>query len=56
MPPACRKNEITVLDIMHFREGKINELWGIPDSFASMEQLGMKPPPKFIMKLMNLKR
>ena len=56
MPPTGKKIEITVIDIMHFKDGKLIEHWGVPDRFALMEQLGMKPPPNFIMKLMNLIR
>ena len=54
MPPTGKKIEITVIDIMRFRDGKLIEHWGVPDRLAAMEQLGMKPPPKFIMKLMTL--
>jgi predicted ester cyclase len=56
MPPTGKKIEITVIDIMRFKEGQLIEHWGVPDRFASMEQLGMKPPPKLIMKLMSLTR
>jgi predicted ester cyclase len=54
MPATGKKIEISVIDIMRFKEGKLTEHWGIPDRFALMEQLGMKAPPKVIMKLMNL--
>ena len=56
MPPTGKKIEITVIDIMRFKEGRLIEHWGVPDRLAAMEQLGMKPPPKLIMKLMNLFR
>ena len=56
MPPTGKKFEITVIDIMHFKDGKLIEHWGVPDRLGLMEQLGMKPPPKFIMKLMSLIR
>lgn len=56
MPPTGKKMEITVIDILRFKEGKLVEHWGVPDRFALMEQLGMKPPPKLILKLMNLSR
>jgi predicted ester cyclase len=56
MPPTGKKIEITVIDIMRFKEGKLSEHWGVPDRLAAMEQLGMKPPPKLIMKLMTLFR
>jgi predicted ester cyclase len=54
MAPTGKKFEITVIDIMHFKDGKLIEHWGVPDRLGLMEQLGMKPPPKFIMKLMSL--
>jgi hypothetical protein len=40
--------------IMRFEAGKLVEHWGVPDRLALMEQLGMKPPPRFIMKLLSL--
>lgn len=54
MPPTGKQIEITVIDIMRFKDGKLIEHWGVPDRLAAMEQLGMKPPPKFIIKLMSL--
>lgn len=54
MPPTGKKIEITVIDVMRFEDGKLVEHWGVADRLAAMEQLGMKPPPKFIMKLMTL--
>jgi predicted ester cyclase len=56
MPPTGKTFDITVIDIMHFKDGKLIEHWGVPDRLGLMEQLGMKPPPKFIMKLMSLIR
>jgi predicted ester cyclase len=53
LPPTGRQFEITVIDIMRFRDGKLIEHWGVPDRMALMEQLGMKPPPKLIMKILN---
>jgi predicted ester cyclase len=54
--PTGKTFEITVIDIMQFNDGKLIEHWGVPDRLGLMEQLGMKPPPKFIMKLMSLIR
>lgn len=54
MYPTGKKFEITVIDIMRFESGKLIEHWGVPDKLALMEQLGMKPPPKLIMKIMSL--
>jgi predicted ester cyclase len=53
LPPRGKKFEITVIDIMRFRDGQLIEHWGVPDRLALMEQLGMKPPPKFIMKIIS---
>jgi len=56
MPPKGKTFEITVIDIMRFTNGKLVEHWGVPDRLALMEQLGLKPPPKAIIKLMSLFR
>ena len=56
LPPTGRKMEITVIDIMRFRDSKLIEHWGVPDRFAVMEQLGLKPPPKIVMKMMSFIR
>lgn len=53
MPPTGKKFEITVIDIMRFKDGKLIEHWGVADKLALMEQLGMKPPPKLIMKIIT---
>jgi predicted ester cyclase len=36
MPPTGKKFEITIIDIMRFKEGKLVEHWGVPDRFALM--------------------
>jgi predicted ester cyclase len=54
MPPTGKQIEITVIDIMRFENGKLIEHWGVADRLAAMEQLGMKSPPKFIMKLASI--
>ncbi|WP_163708171.1 ester cyclase [Mangrovibacterium lignilyticum] len=54
LPPSGKTFEITVIDIMKFRDGKLVEHWGVPDRLGLMEQLGMKPPPALIMKLIRL--
>jgi predicted ester cyclase len=54
LPPTGKKFEITVIDIMRFKDGQLIEHWGVPDRLALMEQLGMKPPPKFIMKIISI--
>ena len=54
LPPTGKKFEITVIDIMRFNNGELVEHWGVPDRLGLMEQLGMKPPPNFILKLVSL--
>ena len=56
MFPTGKKFEITVIDIGRFKDGKLIEHWGVPDRLSLMEQLGMKPPPRLIMKLMHFFR
>ena len=56
MPATGKKFEICVIDIMRFKNGKLVEHWGVPDRLGLMEQLGMKAPPKLIMKLLSLKK
>ena len=56
MPPTGKKFGITIIDIMRFENGKLVEHWGVADRLGLMEQLGMKPPPKLILKIMNLLR
>lgn len=53
MPPTNKKYEITVIDIMRFKDEKLIEHWGVADRLSLMEQLGMKPPPKLIMKILS---
>ncbi len=52
--PTGKKFEITVIDIGRFENGKLVEHWGVPDKLALMEQLGMKPPPRLIMKMLSI--
>ena len=54
IPATGKKFEITVIDIMKFKDGKLVEHWGVADRLSLMEQLGMKPPPKPIMKIISL--
>ena len=54
MPPTGKTFEITVIDIMRFTDGKLVEHWGVADRLALMEQLGMKPPPKLVMRILSL--
>lgn len=52
--PTGKRFEITVIDIARFKDGKLIEHWGVPDKLALMEQLGMKPPPKLIIRIVSL--
>lgn len=54
LPPTGKPIEISVIDIMRFENSMLVEHWGIADRMAAMEQLGMKPPPAFIMKILSL--
>jgi predicted ester cyclase len=54
MPASGKTFEITVIDIMRFKDGKLAEHWGVADRLSLMEQLGMKAPPKLIMRMMSL--
>jgi predicted SnoaL-like aldol condensation-catalyzing enzyme len=56
MPPTGKRIEIAVIDIMRFKDGKLVEHWGVPDRLAAMQQLGMKPPPRIIMKILSMLR
>jgi predicted ester cyclase len=54
IPPSGKKFEITVIDILHFTDGKFIEHWGVPDRLGLMDQPVMKPPPNFIMRIMSM--
>ena len=56
LPPTGKKFEITVIDILRFKDERLVEHWGVPDRLALLEQLGMKPPPKIIMKFLSFFR
>jgi len=56
MFPTGNPMRIKVVDIMRFKVGKHVEHWGVADRLSMMEQLGMKPPAKLIMKLLSLRR
>ena len=45
-PPTGKRMEITVIDILRFRDGLIVAHWGTPDRFAAMAQLGLLPQPQ----------
>lgn len=52
--PATQKQiAITVIDVMRFENGLLAEHWGVADRGALMDQLGLKPPPTFILNLMK---
>lgn len=54
IPATGKQIEVTVFDVGRFEDGKLVEHWGVPDRFAMMKQLGMKQPPKRLMKLLRL--
>jgi predicted ester cyclase len=54
IPATHKQIGITIIDVMRFEKGLLVEHWGVADRLSLMEQLGMKPPPKFIMSLMKL--
>jgi len=45
-PPNGKPFEITVMDVVRFKDGKIVEHWGSPDRFAQLHQLGLLPKPQ----------
>jgi predicted ester cyclase len=45
MPPTGKKIDITVIDVVRIRDGKIVEHWGVPDQLGMMLQTGLFPRP-----------
>lgn len=45
-PPNGKSFEITVMDVVRFKDDKIVEHWGSPDRFAMLHQLGLLPKPQ----------
>ena len=45
IPPTGKRISINVIDILGMAEGKCVEHWGIMDSMAMMQQLGVVPAP-----------
>jgi steroid delta-isomerase-like uncharacterized protein len=45
IPPTGKSISITVIDILGIAEGKFVEHWGVMDSMAMMQQLGVVPAP-----------
>lgn len=43
MPPSGKSFEVTGLDVVHFREGKMAEHWGQIDQLGLLRQLGAMP-------------
>lgn len=45
-PPTGKRFEITVFDVLRFREGRIVDHWGVPDQLGLLVQLGLfgRPP------------
>jgi predicted ester cyclase len=46
-PPTGRRFEITVFDLLRFRDGRLVEHWGVPDQLSLLMQLGLfgRPEP-----------
>jgi predicted ester cyclase len=42
-PPTGKPIEIDIIDIMRVVDGKLVEHWGVPDTLAMMEQVGLVP-------------
>ena len=45
IPPTGKRISINVIDILGMAEGKCVEHWGVMDSMAMMQQLGVVPAP-----------
>lgn len=45
IPPTGKRISITVIDIISIAGGKAVEHWGVMDSMAMMQQLGVVPAP-----------
>jgi len=45
IPPTGKRISINVIDILGIAEGKCVEHWGVMDSMAMMQQLGVVPAP-----------
>ena len=45
IPPTGKRISINVIDILGMAEGKCVEHWGVMDSMAMMQQLGVIPAP-----------
>ncbi len=43
-PPTERRFEITVFDVLRFRDGKLVEHWGVPDQLGLLVALELFPP------------
>ena len=46
IPPTGKSISINVIDILGIAEGKFVEHWGVMDSMAMMQQLGVVPAPE----------
>jgi predicted ester cyclase len=43
IPATGRRISVPVVDIVRFRDGRAAEQWGVTDTGAMMEQLGVAP-------------
>ena len=46
IPPTGKRISINVIDILVIAEGRFVEHWGVMDSMAMMQQLGVAPAPE----------
>ena len=42
-PPTGKPVQIDIIDVMRVVDGKMVEHWGVPDTLAMMEQIGLVP-------------
>ncbi len=46
MPPTGRSMRQDHMHIVHFRDGKVIEHWGVRDELGMMQHLGVMPSPE----------
>jgi steroid delta-isomerase-like uncharacterized protein len=56
-PPSGRRVVMSTIDLSRFEDGKIAELWTMPDAFGGLQQIGAVPagpPPRALIAIMGL--
>lgn len=56
VPGSGKHVTVDVIDVCRFHEGRIAEHWGVADRLGIMEQGGMPRPPRWLMKLMMMRK